>query len=278
MVAESLIDKANLDRIDRAIRELTDKAIAMDDPSSILELEPEEVEGQRVPRRIYNAFVQHDVFRELGTNPAILDRLEQLLGPNIQLQLSKLNMKPAKVGSVVEWHQDLAYFPSTNDDILAILVYLDDATEENGCLRVLPGQHKSYLNHSDSEGIFAGMVTEDVSDGSHGEPETLAAPAGSVIFLHCLTPHSSFPNRSDKARRTVIYEYRASDSYPIYFGKMVLVIEEHACQVRGEPAKYARFGRLAPQIPRFPEKTSSIYDLQTKMKKRMAVEGMAKEI
>ncbi len=278
MVAESLIDKAELDRIDKAIRELTDKALAMDDPSSILELEPEEVDGQRIPRRIYNAFAQHDAFHDLGINTDILDRVEQLIGPNFQLMLSKLNMKPAKVGSVVEWHQDLAYFPSTNDDILAILVYLDEATEENGCLQALPGQHKGYLNHTAPDGTFAGMVTEDLSDGSHGEPEALPAPAGSVIFMHSLVPHSSYPNRSDKPRRTVIYEYRASDCYPIYFGEMVLLIEECALQVRGEPAKRARFGPITPIIPFWPERTTSLYDLQTKTKERLAIEGMAKEV
>ena len=56
-------------------------------------------------------------------------------------------MKPAKVGSAVEWHQDMAYFPHTNDDLVTTLVYLDDATEENGCLRCSATSHH-YFDHA----------------------------------------------------------------------------------------------------------------------------------
>ena len=63
------------------------------------------------------------------------------------------------------------------------------------------------------------MITETVDDGRFGNPVPLEAPAGSVIFMHCVTPHSSKPNRSENPRRTLIYEYRAADAFPIYFGQ-----------------------------------------------------------
>ncbi len=69
-----------------------------------LELEPEPVDGQRVPRRIFNPYDQHQAFRDLAEDPRLLDRVESLIGPDFNLQHSKLNMKPAKVGSVVDWH------------------------------------------------------------------------------------------------------------------------------------------------------------------------------
>ena len=49
---------------------------------------------------------------------------------------SKINMKPPSIGSVVEWHQDLSYYPLTNSSSLAVLIYLDDADVEE---RVLAG-------------------------------------------------------------------------------------------------------------------------------------------
>jgi ectoine hydroxylase-related dioxygenase (phytanoyl-CoA dioxygenase family) len=57
------------------------------------------------------------------------------------------------------------------------------------------------------------MITEELGDGRFGRPISLAAPAGSVIFMHCITPHASLPNRSARARRTLIFEYRAGDSH-----------------------------------------------------------------
>ena len=170
VVVESLFTRDDLDSVDRTIRELTDAAIASDDYSSVMELEPDLLDGERVPRRIYNPFEQHGTFRNLATDGRVLDRIESLIGYDIQLQHSKLNMKPAKVGSIVEWHQDLAYFPHTNDDLVTTLVYLDEATEENGCLQVLPRHHHHFFDHTAADGTFAGMITEDLSDHRFGRP------------------------------------------------------------------------------------------------------------
>ena len=67
-----------------------------------------------VPRRIYEPFDKHENFFRIGSEPRLLDCLQALIGPNIAQQYSKINMKPARVGSVVKWHQDMAYNPSTN--------------------------------------------------------------------------------------------------------------------------------------------------------------------
>ena len=209
VVVERLFDAADLARVDATIRQMTDQALAGGDFSKVLELEPEPVDGQRVPRRIFSPYDQHETFRALAHDPRLLDKIESLISPNFSLQHSKLNMKPAKVGSAVEWHQDLAYFPHTNDDLVTTLIYLDDATEENGCLQVLPRHHTHFFDHAGPDGRFAGMITEDLSD--FGKPRSLPAPAGSVIFMHCITPHSSRPNHSNRPRRTLIFEYRAND-------------------------------------------------------------------
>lgn len=273
VVVPSVFATDELNEVDQAIRDLTRQAIASGQMETILELEPEPINGERVPRRIYNPFSQHEAFRNLATDERVLGRIESLIGPNFGLQHSKLNMKPAKVGSVVEWHQDLAYFPHTNDDLVTTLIYLDDATEENGCLQVLPGYHKQFFNHRLSDGGFAGMITEPIDDGRYGKPLPLPAPAGSVIFMHCITPHSSLPNRSEKARRTLIFEYRAADSYPLYFDRQVGKSEEHSCHLRGERAGFARFGGPPPMIPDMTEKFTSLYDLQKKAKTTTSAGG-----
>ena len=264
MVVPRLLSGDDLRRIDCAINEIVDTAMASGDISSAFELEPETEEGRPVARRIYNPFHQHQVFKDLATDDRILDRIEDLIGKNIELHHSKLNMKPAKVGSAVEWHQDLTYFPHTNDDLVTVLIYIDEATQENGCLQVLPARHREYLNHSDADGMFAGMITEDVDSGEVGEPAPLEAPAGSVIFMHCLMPHSSLPNRSSKGRRTIIFEYKAADSFEIMVSGGVTKTKTPPVLLRGERANFARFGDIPPLIPRFQGEVSSIYDLQAK--------------
>jgi ectoine hydroxylase-related dioxygenase (phytanoyl-CoA dioxygenase family) len=263
VVLEGFFDRDLLDDVDDAVRSLTARALGGEDMSKILELEPEPVDGQRVPRRIYRPFHQHEAFQRLAMDGRLLDCIEALIGPDFNLQHSKLNMKPARVGSVVEWHQDLAYFPHTNDSLVTTLIYLDEATEQNGCLQVLPRHQNHYFNHFGPDGQFVGKITEELTDGSFGRPVSLAAPAGSVILMHCLTPHSSLPNRSHHPRRTLIYEYRAADAMPIYCGEMTHVSEREAHPVRGNLPRFARFGGPRPLIPRA-DKWTSLYDLQAR--------------
>lgn len=263
LVVERLFDEDDLARVNATIRRMTDEALAGGDSSKILELEPEPVEGQRVPRRIFNPYDQHETFRSLAEDPRLLDKIESLIAGNFNLQHSKLNMKPAKVGSAVEWHQDMAYFPHTNDDLVTTLIHLDDATEENGCLQVLPRHHTHYFEHAGADGRFAGMITEDIS--GFGRPKSLPAPAGSVIFMHCITPHSSLPNRSSRPRRTLIYEYRSNDAFPIYYGEMTNLAESKFRLIRGKPARFARFGGPSPPIPNV-GKYASLYELQSQAK------------
>src|SRR5207253_4594463 len=127
--------------------------------------------------------------------------VEQLLGSDLEFHYSKINMKPPAIGSVVEWHQDLAYYPLTNPDSVAILIYLDDADRANGCLQVIPGRHRgSPMSHS-RDGYFQGRIVDRLDES---ESVALEAPAGSAIFMGSLTPHSSIANTSDRARKTLI--------------------------------------------------------------------------
>ena len=271
VVVDSLFHETDLAPIDVAITDLTQQALTSDETSAILELEPEPVDGQPVPRRIYNPFDQHEAFRSLATDERVLDRIESLIGPDFNLQHSKLNMKPAAVGSPVEWHQDLAYFPHTNEDLITTLVYLDEATEDNGCLQVLPRHQHHFFDHTATDGTFAGMITEDLSDERYGPAVPLPAPAGSVIFMHCVLPHSSLPNRSTRPRRTLILEYRPADSLPIYFGPMTEATERMTRPLRGKPARFARFGKLPPLIPFVGEEYSSLYELQERTRQQLPV-------
>ena len=60
----------------------------------------------------------HALFDQIVRSAPVLDILKKLLGPGLRLHGSKLNMKSAQYGSPVEWHQDWAFYPHTNDDIL----------------------------------------------------------------------------------------------------------------------------------------------------------------
>ena len=226
-----------------------------------MEMEPEQPPDGGAVRRLYEPCTYYPVSRALSEMDKLLDSVQQLFGPNLLFHYSKLNMKPAKVGSVVEWHQDLSYYPMTNRDSLAVLFYLDDTDATNGPLKLIPKRHEAPLMQHTREGFFQGRVTEPVDESAVVMAE---GPAGTAIFMHGLTPHASAPNTSGKPRRTLILAYRAADAIPLFLGPMTATHETHVRLVRGEPASQARFDGTAIALPRYKDAVSSLYDLQKK--------------
>lgn len=230
-----------------------------------LEMEPNQPPEGKSVRRIYEPCSYYERFRALRDSQEVLDCVEQLLGPNLVFHYSKINLKPPEIGSVVEWHQDLTYYPLTNTDSLAVLFYLDDTDKENGCLQVLPGRHlKAPLDHN-SDGFFMGRITEPI-DVSRAVP--LVGKAGTAIFMHGLTPHASATNTSNRSRRTLILSYRAADAFPIYTGEKTVKEEMHAVHVRGKRVMKARFNVAEFPIPNQKHSTASLYNLQEESRSR----------
>ncbi len=213
-----------------------------------MEMEPNQPQDGAKVRRLYEPCSHYPLFRELSDSEKLLDAVEDLVGPNILFHYSKLNMKPPEIGSVVEWHQDLSYYPLTNRDSLAVLFYLDDADAENGCLQMLPGRHEGDLLAHTSEGYFQGRATEPVDSS---EAMLVEGKAGAAIFMHSMTPHASTTNRSNRPRRTLIVSYRAADAFPIYYGEMTSHVETYTRVVRGHRAEMARFTMKEFPVPHY---------------------------
>lgn len=269
MLVDSLLNSQEIAKIKAVIDELIQDAERTGQYDSLLEFEKEPVDGRRIPRRIFNPYEQHEAFRTLAASDKILSYVRSLLGPDIALQHSKLNMKPRKVGAVVEWHQDYTYFPHSNDSLVGVLIYLDDACEENGCLQVLSGQHHRTFNHALPDGSFAGMITEMITEDLHGPVISLPACAGSAIFLHPFTPHRSSTNNSDSPRSTLIFEYRAADAFPIYTGSQLVGMERLTHHLCGEKKRTARFGGPEPEIYTPKDIPKSLYELQDASRSEM---------
>jgi phytanoyl-CoA hydroxylase len=244
--------------LEETARVTAGQTLAMHDAER-MEMEPQQPSDGTAVRRLYEPCSYYEVFRQLSEREDLLDCIQQLFGPNLLFHYSKLNMKPAEVGSVVEWHQDLSYYPLTNTDSLAVLFYLDDTTAENGALQLLPGRHRGPLLTHSQQGFFQGRLVESMD---LAEAELATGPAGTAIFMHGMTPHASAPNASPHPRRTLILSYRAADAFPIYCGPMTPKNETFVRLVRGQRAAAARFDRTDFPIPQYKEKTASLYELQ----------------
>ena len=147
------------------------------------------------------------VFQEAVGNERILDVLSQILAPNIEFLSDKVVFKSDSVTFASPWHQDWHYWHGAHK--YSIWVALDDATVENGCLKLFPGSHKSAIVHdgdaNDGHG-FGNRLRPDAIDESLAI--TAELEAGGAVFFHDLTLHASHPNRSGAERWVWIPTYR----------------------------------------------------------------------
>lgn len=154
-------------------------------------------------------------FWELIRNSRMTEVLTDLLGPDTNLLTSKLNTKAPGGGRAVEWHQDWAFYPATNDSLLAFGLMLEDVDAENGPLMVVPGTHRGPVLSHQANGYFAGAVDPADPLFERDKAITLTGKAGDMTVHHVRTLHGSAPNMSDRNRLILFYECSASDAWPI---------------------------------------------------------------
>jgi len=140
-------------------------------------------------------------------NPRFLDVAEQILGPDIVLHHSKLFQKPPEKGAPFPMHQDWSYFPTQKDTMIAGIIHVSEASDEMGCLRVVPGSHRL----GRVEGTNGQKATEFLDQYPLEAALPLEAQPGDVAFFHYFTLHGSMPNQSAQTRKTVLVQLHAGD-------------------------------------------------------------------
>ncbi len=183
--------------------------------TAMLDVDPAHRPEEPRVRRIKSQHEHSDFFRAFAAEPLIMDLLDPLMPSGIRLHNSKINMKSAGVGESVEWHQDWAFYPHTNDDVLAIGIYLDDCTQENGPMMVTPGSHKGPVYDHHEGGYFCGAIDPGLIEDEISRAVPLTGPAGTLTIHHARLLHGSAYNRSAKPRRFLLQAYAAADAWPL---------------------------------------------------------------
>jgi ectoine hydroxylase-related dioxygenase (phytanoyl-CoA dioxygenase family) len=145
-------------------------------------------------------------------DPRIVEPMRDLVGEErIALFTDKLNLKRPREGSRFRWHQDSPYwahFCAHLDRLPNVLVALDDASERNGCFRVIRGSHRrGLLPGLEAEGVLGPLFT-DPRHFDEADQVPAVVPAGSLVFFSPHTVHGSEPNRSDARRRAFVLTYQ----------------------------------------------------------------------
>ncbi|MEX2292931.1 MAG: phytanoyl-CoA dioxygenase family protein [Acidimicrobiales bacterium] len=151
--------------------------------------------------------------------------------------------KPPHARTELPWHQDNGYTPLVPEEYVTCWLALDDAQEDNGCLWVIPGSHKSgtVVHHNGAGPFRVGHAGPD-ADG-------VAVPVerGSVLVFSSLLMHRSGPNVTDRQRRAWILQFCSAAATSALSGRLLddrLLCAQDGAWL-GEPIRQREFDLLA---------------------------------
>lgn len=269
VVAHDVLDACELERLHAAMNELLAGAVGVSDHTALYDLEDMHSPEQPRVRRLKLPHQHHPAFRDLIRSPKLLGLMTSILGPSVRMHTSKLNLKSADYGSPVEWHQDWAFYPHTNDDVLAVGVLLDEFTPDNGPMMVVPGTHFGPIHSHHQEGIFVGAIDPRDISAEIDRAVPLIAKAGSITLHHARLIHGSALNTSRQPRSFLLYEAMAADAWPLAGGLFGSLEEFNGRMLCGQPTLQPRMTAVPVRMP-FPKapESASLYQSQKYMAQR----------
>ena len=144
----------------------------------------------------------HPWMDQLVRHPAILDAVEDVLGPNLLCWGSQFFAKDAGDTAYVSWHQDGTYWGLSSPDVVTAWVALTPSIPENGCMRVVPGTQLRQVAHEDTfaESNLLSRGQEIAVKVDEAKVVDVVLQPGQMSLHHVLIFHGSEPNQSDVRR------------------------------------------------------------------------------
>ena len=189
VLVTDLLESDTLDTLRAVTDQIVAGANSIDVHTDALDLEDSHRADAPRVRRIKRPHLVHPFYRELAAHPAIMAALTPLIGENIRLRPGgKVNIKAPGYGAPVEWHQDWAFYPHTNRDVLAVGILLDDMDPDNGPIMFLPGSHLGPIHDHHSCGAFCGAIDVSATGLDVSDAREIHAPAMRAM-TRSLPPH-----------------------------------------------------------------------------------------
>jgi phytanoyl-CoA hydroxylase len=168
-------------------------------------------------RRLKEIHGRHPVFTQFVSQPALVLRLQQLLGPQVVMPLAHHNCvmtKQPRYSSETGWHQDIRYWSFERPELVSVWLALGRESPENGCLYVIPGTHALPISRDRlDEALFLRTeLAENAALVAQKVPAELEP--GDALFFHCRTFHAAGRNRTDQTKYSVVFTFRPADNPP----------------------------------------------------------------
>ena len=262
IVVPDVFSPAEIDELRRVTDEFVRGSAKVAANDDIYDLEDTHTAQEPRVRRLKAPHNIHPAYFRASRNDKVVAILKDLWG-SVRFDTGKLNMKSAGYGAPVEWHQDWAFYPHTNDDLAAVGIMLDDATERNGAMLVVPGSHKGpVFDHHGPNRRFCGAMDPARCDIDLSKTVPCLGKAGSITVHHVRAVHGSATNFSGEQRRFLLFQYRAADAWPLLgFKDGIEKFDE--LLLAGDPTLHPRLAPVPVRLPLPPaEYQGSIYENQ----------------
>lgn len=175
-------------------------------------------EGGRTARRLKTAYERDPLFLEVLRRPEVLGRLHQLLGAGVVMPTAHHNCvmtKQPRFSSDTGWHQDIRYWRFQQPELVTLWIALGMETPENGCLKVIPGSHKTLYDRRRLDDDLFLRTDLPENQALIDAAQYVALDPGDVLFFHCLTFHAASRNFTDQPKFSVVFTFRGADNAPL---------------------------------------------------------------
>ncbi len=215
IIIKNVINKNFLSELNNATDEMLKHAELIKNSNEQFDLGVNHTPSNISVRRIKQPQKYNEVFKKLLFYPSVIQKVTSLLGDNFRLHNGKMNLKSPSAGDLVDWHQDWAFYPHSNDDVLAVGIMLDDMTLDNGTVLFVPESHKGEVYDHHHNGYFAGAIDTEKSNIDLSNVKEIIGKAGTITIHHARLLHASKPNISQTNRRFLLWEFAANDAWPL---------------------------------------------------------------
>lgn len=162
---------------------------------------------------ISSAHLKHRRVWEMLNHPTLVEYVRDLLGENVVGWGAHFFCKMPGDGKQVDWHQDCSYWPLTPSKAVTVWLAIDDADQENGCMEVYCGSHRSGLIDFEASGSEDdNVLNQSVKNPErYGRHQMTPLRAGQASIHSDLLVHGSSPNVSQRRRCGLTLRYSSAD-------------------------------------------------------------------
>jgi hypothetical protein len=213
LVVPALCDRAEVDGLREVLRGLFEQQAGRAEGNQLDMLSLDRKEWDAVQPQIVKPSLYAPVLLRTPHFHRVQALARQLLGAEAQFSFDHSILKPAGKVAATPWHQDEAHCddPDFHYEQISFWMPLQDVSEENGCMRYVPGSNRGPLLPHRSPGDDPRIHALECPAGSFDESAALArpVPAGWCILHAGRTLHSALPNRSSADRLVYVLVFRS---------------------------------------------------------------------